>query len=396
MTQLLLRLFIKDHQNTCDPHVRSAVGKLSGIVGIICNLILFTGKIIIGTISGAVSITADAMNNLSDATSSIITLLGFKLAEQPADEKHPYGHARFEYLSGLAVAALIVLIGFELAKSSINKIINPAPVEFSLALVIVLVLSILLKLWMCLFNRTTGRMINSSTLLATSADSRNDVITTAAVLLASIIETTTKLPVDGFFGLGVSRFILYSGANLAKETISPLLGESASPELQALIVDYISAHSKVLGYHDLMVHDYGPGQRFATIHVEMDQKEDPLTCHEIIDDMERECLKSHNIHLVIHYDPIVTDDPELSRLHALVDQLLTDIDPELHTHDFRMVRAKDFTNLIFDVTLPEHLKKEEKSIKHQLDEKLSLLEETTYYTVITFDQPAFNRNCSGN
>ncbi|MBQ1206958.1 MAG: cation transporter [Lachnospiraceae bacterium] len=395
MTQLLLRLFIKDHQNTCDPHVRSAVGKLSGIVGIICNLILFTGKIIIGTISGAVSITADAMNNLSDATSSIITLLGFKLAEQPADEKHPYGHARFEYLSGLAVAALIVLIGFELAKSSINKIINPAPVEFSLALVIVLVLSILLKLWMCLFNRTTGRMINSSTLLATSADSRNDVITTAAVLLASIIETTTKLPVDGFFGLGVSLFILYSGANLAKETISPLLGESASPELQALIVDYISAHPKVLGYHDLMVHDYGPGQRFATIHVEMDQKEDPLTCHEIIDDMERECLKSHNIHLVIHYDPIVTDDPELSRLHALVDQLLTDIDPELHTHDFRMVRAKDFTNLIFDVTLPEHLKKEEKSIKHQLDEKLSLLEETTYYTVITFDQPVFNRNCSG-
>ena len=396
MTQLLLRLFIKDHQNTCDPHVRSAVGKLSGIVGIICNLILFTGKIIIGTISGAVSITADAMNNLSDATSSIITLLGFKLAEQPADEKHPYGHARFEYLSGLAVAALIVLIGFELAKSSINKIINPAPVEFSLALVIVLVLSILLKLWMCLFNRTTGRMINSSTLLATSADSRNDVITTAAVLLASIIETTTKLPVDGFFGLGVSLFILYSGANLAKETISPLLGESASPELQALIVDYISAHPKVLGYHDLMVHDYGPGQRFATIHVEMDQKEDPLTCHEIIDDMERECLKSHNIHLVIHYDPIVTDDPELSRLHALVDQLLTDIDPELHTHDFRIVRAKDFTNLIFDVTLTEHLKKEEKSIKHQLDEKLSLLEETTYYTVITFDQPAFNRNCSGN
>ena len=396
MTQLLLRLFIKDHQNTCDPHVRSAVGKLSGIVGIICNLILFTGKIIIGTISGAVSITADAMNNLSDATSSIITLLGFKLAEQPADEKHPYGHARFEYLSGLAVAALIVLIGFELAKSSINKIINPAPVEFSLALVIVLVLSILLKLWMCLFNRTTGRMINSSTLLATSADSRNDVITTAAVLLASIIETTTKLPVDGFFGLGVSLFILYSGANLAKETISPLLGESASPELQALIVDYISAHSKVLGYHDLMVHDYGPGQRFATIHVEMDQKEDPLTCHEIIDDMERECLKSHNIHLVIHYDPIVTGDPELSRLHALVDQLLTDINPELHTHDFRIVRAKDFTNLIFDVTLPEHLKKEEKSIKHQLDEKLSLLEETTYYTVITFDQPAFNRNCSGN
>jgi len=395
MTRLLLHIFIKKHDDLGNPKLRSAIGKLSGIVGIVCNLILFVGKIIIGTISGAVSITADAMNNLSDATSSIITLLGFKLAEQPADEEHPYGHARFEYLSGLAVAALIILIGFELAKSSVNKIIHPSPVEFSLALVIVLVLSILLKLWMSLFNRTTGKMINSSTLLATAADSRNDVISTAAVLLAAIIETTTKLPVDGYFGLGVSLFILYSGANLAKETISPLLGESASPELQALIVDYISAHPKVLGYHDLMVHDYGPGQRFATIHVEMDQREEPLVCHEIIDDMERECLKSHNIHLVIHYDPIVTDDPELSRLHLLVDELLAEIDPELRTHDFRMVRAHDFTNLIFDVTLPAHLKKQEKAIKHRLDEELSRCEETTYYTVITFDEPVFNRNCSG-
>ncbi|MBQ8815408.1 MAG: cation transporter [Lachnospiraceae bacterium] len=395
MTRLLLRLFIKNYNDPGSPRVRSAVGKLSGIVGIVCNLLLFTGKIIIGTISGSVSITADAMNNLSDATSSIVTLLGFKLAEQPADEEHPYGHARFEYLSGLAVAAIIILIGFELAKSSVQKIISPSPVEFSAALVVILVSSILVKLWMSLFNRTTGRMINSSALMATSVDSRNDVVATAAVLLSAIIETTTQLPVDGFFGLGVSLFILYSGANLAKETISPLLGESASPELQALIVDYISAHPKVLGYHDLMVHDYGPGQRFATIHVEMDQKEEPLACHEIIDDMERECLKSHNIHLVIHYDPIVTDDPELSRLHALVDQLLADIDPELRTHDFRMVRANDFTNLIFDVTLPTHLKKQEKSIKRQLDEELAHRENGTYYTVITFDEPVFNRNCSG-
>ncbi|MEI3093030.1 MAG: cation diffusion facilitator family transporter [Oscillospiraceae bacterium] len=319
MTHFLLRLFVKNADQTSDPKVRAAVGTLSGIVGILCNFFLFLGKVIIGTLSGSVSITADAMNNLSDAASSIVTLVGFKLAEQPADAEHPYGHARFEYLSGLVVSAMIVIIGFELAKTSVGKILSPVPVVFSAPLAAVLVLSIAVKLWLCLFNRTLGRKINSTTLLATSEDSRNDIITTAAVLLAAVIEAVSGLSIDGFVGLAVSLFILYSGAKLAKETISPLLGEAASPELQSRIVDYISAQPKVLGYHDLMVHDYGPGQRFATIHVEMDCKEDPMQCHELIDDMERECLKSHNIHLVIHYDPVVTDDPELTRLHILVD-----------------------------------------------------------------------------
>lgn len=385
MTQLLLRLFVKDSNN------RAAVGRLSGAVGIGCNALLFAAKLIIGLISGSVSITADAMNNLSDATSSIVTLLGFKLAEQPADEEHPYGHARFEYLSGLAVAALVIVIGFELAKSSVEKIIHPVPVEFSLPLALVLVLSIAVKLWMSLFNHTLGKKIHSTALLATAADSRNDCVATSAVLLAALIEMLTGLTIDGFMGLGVSVFILYSGANMAKETISPLLGESASPETQALIVDYVSANPKVLGYHDLMVHDYGPGQCFATLHVEMDKNEDPLLCHELIDDMERECLKSHNIHLVIHYDPVITDDPELTRLHDVVTGILKEMDPRLQIHDFRMVPGQGHTNLIFDVALPTDLAKQEKAIKRRLDETLSQQEPATYHTVITFDPMSFNQ-----
>ncbi|MBQ8768200.1 MAG: cation transporter, partial [Oscillospiraceae bacterium] len=310
MTKLLLKLFIKHPEGTGDPKTRSAIGKLSGVVGIIANLLLFAGKLVAGLLSGSVSITADAMNNLSDASSSIVTFVGFKLAEKPADEDHPYGHARFEYLSGLAVAALIIVIGFELAKTSVQKIFNPAAVAFSGVTVAVLLGSIAMKLWLAIFNGTLSKKIHSGTLAATAADSRNDCVTTAAVLLAGTVEYFTSWQVDGFMGLAVALFILWSGAKLAKETVDPLLGEAASPELQALIVDYISANPKVLGYHDLMVHDYGPGQRFASLHVEMDQKEDPLLCHEIIDDIERECLQSHNIHLVIHYDPVVTDDPE--------------------------------------------------------------------------------------
>lgn len=388
MTSFLLKLFVKNHDSATDPKVRAKIGSLSGTVGLICNIFLFAGKLLIGTLAGSVSITADAMNNLSDATSSIVTLLGFKLAEQPADEEHPYGHARFEYLSGLAVAALILLIGFELAKSSVEKIFAPVPVEFSPAVALVLLLSIGVKLWLSLFNRSLGNKIGSTTLHATAADSRNDCIATGAVLIAAIIESFSGLCIDAYIGLGVSLFILYSGVKLGKETISPLLGETASPELQALIVDYVSAHPKVLGYHDLMVHDYGPGQRFASLHVEMDHREDPLLCHEIIDDMERECLQSHNIHLVIHYDPVVTDDPELTRLHSLVDEILKAYDARLMTHDFRMVRASGFTNLIFDVAIPASMAKEQKAIKRHLDEALKAQEPGTYYTVITFDLSA--------
>lgn len=390
MTRFLLRLFVKNSENPSDKKVRAAVGRLSGIVGIICNLLLFTFKLLIGTFAGSVSITADAMNNLSDASSSIVTLVGFRLAEKPADEDHPYGHARFEYLSGLAVAAMIILIGFELAKTSFQKILHPEPAVYSALTVLVLLFSIGIKLWMALFNTKLGKLIGSTALAATAADSRNDCISTAAVLAAALVEHFTHWTIDGYAGLAVALFILYSGANLAKETISPLLGEAASPELQQLIIDNISANPKVLGYHDLMVHDYGPGQRFASIHVEMDHKEDPMLCHEIIDDLERECMLSHRIHLIIHYDPVITDDPELNRLRDSTQQILSRIDPRLTTHDFRMVRGSSHTNLIFDVALPAELWSRKKEIRQTLDETLSAQEQTRIHAVITFDPASFN------
>ena len=267
MTKLLLRLFVKDYSQKDNPQVRTRVGKLSGGVGIFCNLLLCVGKLIAGTLSGSVAITADAVNNLSDASSSIVTLVGFRLAERPADEDHPYGHARFEYLSGLAVAALIILIGFELAKTSLDKILHPAAVDFSLPVALVLVASVAVKLWMMLFNRKLGKYINSGTLLATAADSRNDVITTSTVLAAGVVQWLTQWQIDGYMGFLVALFILYSGVGIAKDTISPLLGEAASPELRQTIVDLVGSDPWVLGYHDLMVHDYGPGQRIASLHV---------------------------------------------------------------------------------------------------------------------------------
>ena len=390
MTNWLLRTFIKNSDHSEDPKVRAAIGILSGIVGIVCNVLLCGGKLAVGIATGSVSITADAMNNLSDATSSVVTMLGFRLAERPADEEHPFGHARYEYLSGLAVSALILIIGVELAKSSLDKVLHPAAVEFGWTTAAVLVGSILVKLWMSLFNTRLSKTINSATLAATAADSRNDVITTSAVLLAALIEHFTAFRADGWMGLAVSCFILYSGVGLAKDTISPLLGENADPELREKIVDNIRACPKVLGFHDLMVHDYGPGQRFASIHVEMDRREDPMECHEIIDDLERECLKSHGVHLVIHYDPVVTNDPELDRMHVRVEQLLHTYDIRLGVHDFRMVPGKGHVNLIFDVVLPTDLRGQEADITAALEKALNQGSGVTYYPVITFDQSSFN------
>ena len=390
MTGFFLRLLKIDEKSHADAKARSRAGKLSGILGIGANLLLFAGKLTVGNLSGSLSVTADAMNNLSDASSSIVTFLGFKLAEKPADSHHPYGHARYEYLSGLAVAALILIIGVDLAKSSVAKILAPEPVEFSWVTALVLILSIAVKLWLSLFNGKLSKLIRSTTLAATAQDSRNDCIATAAVLLAALAERFFAWRIDGYVGLGVALFILYSGIMLGRETVSPLLGENASPELQELIVDYVRSQEKVLGFHDLMVHDYGPGRRFATLHVEMSNRDDPLTCHEIIDDMERECLENHNIHLVIHYDPVVTDDPELTRLRESAAQLLHQLDEKLQLHDFRMVRGGAHTNLIFDVALTPAWTGRETEICSYLEEKLSAQENIRIYTVITFDPAAFN------
>jgi len=364
---------------------RNSVGKRAGTVGIIFNVILAFGKMMIGIISASVSITADALNNLMDAASSIVTLVGFKLAEKPADEEHPFGHARSEYLAGLVVAMMIFVVGYELVISSVNKILKPSEVRFSAAVAVVLLLSIAVKLILSFYYKKVGEQISSKTLLAASVDSRNDVIMTAAVLVASVIEYLAKVKVDGYIGLAVAIFIVYSGIVLAKETMSVLLGEGINEELKDILEDYILSCPKVVGCHDLIVHDYGPNHRFASIHVEMDKNEDPLVCHELIDDMEEECMKSHGVHLVIHYDPIVTDDPEAERLRQLVLTILQVKDERLSIHDFRMVQGQGHENLIFDVLLPSDLRGQEKSIQKAIETALNTIEPKTYYTKITFD-----------
>lgn len=366
-------------------NIRARIGKLSGAVGIICNCLLAAGKLIVGHMTSSMSITADGLNNLSDGASSIVTLLGFKLAEKPADRKHPYGHARIEYIAGLTVAVMILFIGLELGKSSVQKFINPEPIEFSFTAVWVLCASILVKLFMMLFNLKMGRRINSNALLATAADSRNDVMTTSAVLAASIVEHFYDVRIDGVMGIAVSLFILYSGIKLAGETMSPLLGEGANPELQKQITDYINGCPMVLGCHDLMVHDYGPGRRYASIHVEIDKNEDPMACHARIDRMERECLKNYGTHLVIHYDPVVTDDPEVNSTKRLVNTIIKVRDSRLTIHDFRMKDDGESVKMSFDMILPEDLRGQEQSIKETVEKALDSLDSKKYYADITFD-----------
>lgn len=364
---------------------RNNVGKRAGTIGIVTNLLLALGKLLIGILAASVSITADALNNLMDAASSIVTLIGFKLAEKPADEEHPFGHARSEYLAGLVVAMMIFVIGYELVFSSVKKIIHPSGVNFSGAVAIVLLASIAVKFGLSRYYKKVGDEISSTTLLATSVDSRNDVVMTSAVFVAAVVEYFTKFQIDGYIGLAVAIFIVYSGIVLAKETMSPLLGEGINEELKETLEDYILSCPKVVGCHDLIVHDYGPNHRFASIHVEMDKNEDPLVCHELIDDMEQECMKSHGVHLVIHYDPIVTDDPEAERLRQLVITILQVKDERLSIHDFRMVQGQGHENLIFDVLLPLELKGQEKAIQKSIETALNTIEPKTYYTKITFD-----------
>lgn len=390
MTELLLSMFIGKNADTSSAQTRSKIGSFSGVVGVICNLIVVAMKLAVGIITGAFSVVADALNNLMDAASAVVTLIGFKLAEKPADKDHPYGHARYEYLSGLAVAALIILVGFELLKTSFDKILHPVQIAYTIPLYLVLVISVGVKFWMFLFNRKLGKMIASSALEATAIDSRNDSVTTGAILLSALIGKVSGLNVDGIVSLALSVFVMYSGVQLAKQTISPLLGESASPELKKNILSVLESESKVLGYHDLMIHDYGPGQRFGSLHIEMDCMDSPMECHDIIDNLERICLERYNTHIVIHYDPIVTDDTELSRLRVVVGNILHQQDERITIHDFRMVCGTDHTNLIFDMVLPSEIMSKRFEIKDALDNALRELDSNTYYTVIEFDMEGFN------
>lgn len=390
MTQLLLRLFVKNHQDTQSPAVREGYGKLAGLTGIVVNALLCAGKLLAGALSGSVSIMADAINNLSDAASSIVTLLGFKLAAKPADDAHPYGHQRVEYLAGLTVAALILLIGAELVKSSIQRILHPEAVAFTVVGAAVLLLSIAAKLWLCLFYRKLGKSIRSEALLASAADSRNDVASTAAVLAAYAFAWFTHIQIDGWAGLLVAVFILWSGVGIAKDTIDPLLGEAPDEALVHAIAQEIRSYdARVLGIHDLIVHDYGPGRRFASVHVELDAREDVLEAHELIDNIERDVTKKLRVELVIHYDPIVTDDAEVNEVRQRVEAIVTEIDPRLSFHDFRMVRGREHSNVIFDLVLPFDLRGQEHALRARIGAALHA-ENPRYRAVITFDSEAFN------
>lgn len=384
MTEFLARHFIQNHEDTKNPKVREQYGALSGFIGILLNVLLFAGKIIAGTISGSIAVTADAFNNLSDAGSSIVTLLGFKLAGQKPDRTHPFGHGRIEYLSGLVVSVAILIMGYELARSSIEKILNPVPVEFSLVVLIILIASILLKGWMSLFNKKLGQKINSAAMLATASDSRSDALSTTAVLIGMVIAHFTSLTLDGWLGALVAVFILITGFKSIGETITPLLGQAPSPEMVEELRAIVMKHPEVLGIHDLVIHDYGPGRLFATFHAEIDRNSDIMAVHDVIDNIEREIFSVLHCETSIHMDPIITHDPKVAEIQETVSKILNDIDPALTFHDFRLTNGPDHKNLIFDVVVPLDFKMTPEALTERIQEKVQKLP-GRYFVVVTVD-----------
>ena len=353
MTQFLIRCFIKRPDDVKDAAVRTAYGNLASLVGMACNILLCIGKLLAGTLFGSIAIMADALNNLSDASSNVVSLIGFRLAAKAPDAEHPYGHTRYEYLAGLVVSVTILAIGLSLLKESALKVLHPTPVAFSWLSIGVLAASILVKLWLSGFNRAVGKKINSETLMATAADSRNDVLTTGAVLLSTILCSLTGYGIiDGIMGVGVAAFILWSGWGLVMDTLSPLLGESPSPELVEHIERTVMSYPGVLGVHDLMVHDYGPGHQFASLHVEFPAETDPLTAHDVIDNIENDFLKKDRLQVTIHYDPIVTADASVGVLRARLKEHARQLDPRLSIHDLRIVPGDSHTNVLFDLVFP--------------------------------------------
>lgn len=365
MIDFIIKKFIKNSGDVENPAVRSAYGKLAGWVGIVCNVLLCVGKFIAGLISGSMSVTADAVNNLSDASSGVIGLIGFKLSERSADKEHPYGHGRYEYLAGFMVAALILIIGAELLRDSVMKIISPSEVEFGAVTVVVLAVSILVKLWMMLFYKKTGRRINSETIIATAADSRNDVISTSAVLAALIISHFFDVNLDGVMGAAVAVFILYSGVGLVKDAMSPLLGKAPSSELVKSIHDKILSYDGILGTHDLMIHDYGPGRQFASVHVEIPDDISFVECHEIIDKIERDFLES-GLNMLVHPDPIISGSSEAARINTELNRVVREIDERITVHDVRVVDCSDKLRVIFDCVVPPDSGMEESALAAEI------------------------------
>lgn len=385
MGKLLIKLFVRDYENTEDPKVRESYGKFAGVVGIISNLFLCIMKILIGVFSGSIAIIADGINNMADASSSIITLVGFRLASKPEDEDHPYGHARIEYLTGLFVSILIIVLGVQLFKTSLEKIFNPDTLEFSYITIITLVIAIAVKLWQSLFNISIGKKINSLTLIATGADSRNDVIATSAVLVSVLVVKFTGLQIDGYMGCLVALFIIWSGIQLVRDTISPLLGEAPDDDLVKAITETVKKEPSILGIHDLMVHNYGPGKIFASIHVEVDADGDLMKSHDMIDNIERIVKESLRIEFVIHMDPVKTNDPLIHRMKAVISEAFAPLDGVENIHDFRIVPGPTHTNIIFDVVLSMECRYTEKEIQKIADDTVKAIDDN-YFVVITFDR----------
>ncbi len=344
---------------------RARCGRLAGWVGIICNILLSAGKFIAGNLSGSVSITADALNNFSDASSSLISLIGFQLSEKRPDAEHPYGHARYEYISGFVVAILIIVIGIELLRSGIERIITPQPVDFSIVAIVVMLVSIAVKFGMMIFDRSMGRRIDSKTLIAAAADSRNDCIVTAAVLAAGILSHRTGVQLDGVMTVLVAGFILFSGAGLVRDTMDPLLGNAPSPEMVGKIREKILSYPGVLGTHDLIVHDYGHGRKFATVHVEMAAENDVIKSHEIIDDIERDFLRE-GINMLVHFDPVVTDGSATGEVRRELDRIVRLIDSRLSIHDLRLMTCGERTIAYFDVVAPKELGMNESELREEI------------------------------
>lgn len=353
MTDLLIRLFVRGYRDAGDAAVRMRYGQFAGAVGTVCNVLLCLAKGAIGLASGSVSIVADAVNNLSDAASNIVSLLGFKLASRPADAGHPYGHGRFEYLAGLVVSVLVTAVGLELARSGLERVLSPEPVAFSLPLVAVMLLSIGAKAWMMGFNQEVAHRIGSETLEATAIDSRNDAATTLAVLVCAVISQGTGIQLDGWVGLAMGVFVLVSGLGLVRDTVNPLLGQAPSPELVRRIRDKILSYPGVLGTHDLMVHDYGPGRKFASAHVEMAAEADPLATHDTIDNIERDLRENDGIVMTLHYDPIITNDPGLHDLRNWIEAHAGEVAAGLTVHDVRRVPGPTHTEVVFDLARPD-------------------------------------------
>lgn len=385
MNEILFKTFIKNHDDVKKPAVRDAYGKLAGVVGIMSNALLCVMKIAIGLISGSIAIIADGVNNLADGGSSVITLLGFKLASMPEDEDHPYGHARYEYLSGLVVSFIIILVGFELLKSSIDKILNPTPLEFSWTVVLVLVLAILIKIWQAVFNISAGKKIDSLTLMATGADSRNDVISTTVVLVSLLIGHFAEVQLDGFMGMLVALFIMWSGISLVRETISPLLGEAPDSELVQEIESIAMSYDSVLGIHDLEVHNYGPGKIFASVHIEVDSAVDVMVSHDLVDNIEQRLRTDLNINITAHLDPVNVSDPNRAPLTELLRDAIAEVPEFLSFHDLRIVSGPTHTNVIFDVVVSHDCKMPESEILRFFNQKLSTYNDT-FFAAINIDK----------